>query len=48
MGERGEEGKNREAEWRVVNKGRKRRERVNEEIKMEWDEYFRGLLGGVE
>ena len=33
--------------WKVVNRGRKRRGRVNEGIAMgEWDGYFRGLLGG--
>ena len=35
--------------WKVVNRERGRRRKVNERIKMEeWDEYFRGLLGGVE
>ena len=35
--------------WKVVNRGRKRKGRVNEGIAMgDWDEYFRGLLGGVE
>ena len=35
--------------WKVVNRERKRRKRVNEGIKMEaWEEHFKGLLGGVE
>src|SRR5436190_6995869 len=35
--------------WEVVRKERRKWKRVNEEIKMEeWDEYFRGLLGGVD
>ncbi|XP_024867350.1 uncharacterized protein LOC112451550, partial [Temnothorax curvispinosus] len=34
--------------WKVVNKERKRRRRVNEGISMqEWDGYFKELLGGV-
>ena len=29
--------------------GRKKKRRINERIEIrEWDEYFRGLLGGVE
>lgn len=33
----------------MVNKGRKRRSKVNEEIGMDkWREYFMRLLGGVE
>ena len=33
--------------WKVVNRERKRRRGVNEEIKIEeWDEYFRELLVG--
>lgn len=35
--------------WEVVNKERKGRKEVNREIGMEkWEEYFRGLLRGVE
>lgn len=35
--------------WKVVNRERKRRKRLNEGISMqEWDRYFRDLLGGVE
>ena len=35
--------------WKVVNWERKRRRRIEEGIKMEeWEEYFKGLLGGVE
>lgn len=35
--------------WEFVNRARKRRVRVNEEIKIqEWDEYFRGVLGGID
>ena len=35
--------------WRVVNSERGRRRRVEEGTKMEeWEDYFRGLLGGVE
>ena len=35
--------------WKVVNRGRKRRGRVEEGIRMEeWEDYFRGVLGGVE
>ena len=35
--------------WKVVNMGRKKKRRLNERIDIrEWDEYFRGLLGGVE
>ena len=35
--------------WKVVNRERGKKRRVNEKIKMEeWVEYFRGLLGGVE
>ncbi|XP_024871881.1 uncharacterized protein LOC112454616, partial [Temnothorax curvispinosus] len=34
--------------WKVVNRERKRRRRVNEGISMqEWDGYFKELLGGV-
>lgn len=34
--------------WRIVNKERIRRRKVNENIEMEkWDGYFRGLLRGV-
>lgn len=43
------EAKIEEQVWKVVNRERKRRRRLNERIKMEkGDEYFRGLLGGVE
>ena len=35
--------------WKIVNRDRRRRKRVEEGIKMEeWEEYFRGILGGVE
>ena len=35
--------------WRVVNKGRRRRERIGENITMEeWARYFSELMGGVE
>lgn len=35
--------------WAVVNKRRKRRERVGAEITMkEWTNYFMGIMGGVE
>lgn len=35
--------------WKAINRERKRRRKVNERIKMvEWDEHFKGLLGGVE
>jgi len=35
--------------WKIVNKERKSRKRVNEGIEMEeWEIYFKGLLGGVE
>ncbi|XP_076291061.1 uncharacterized protein LOC143214209 [Lasioglossum baleicum] len=35
--------------WNIVNRERKKRNRVYEGIKMEeWDEHFRGILGGVE
>jgi len=34
--------------WELVNKERKRRRRINEDIKMEeWKEYFMEQLGGV-
>ena len=34
--------------WKIVNRERKRRKRVNEEIAIVvWDNYFRGVLGGV-
>ncbi|KAL6416732.1 hypothetical protein ACFW04_013190 [Cataglyphis niger] len=33
--------------WELVNRGRRRRRKVNEDISMEeWDGYFRNLLGG--
>lgn len=33
--------------WKIVNRERKKRKRINEEIEIEeWDEYFRELLGG--
>jgi len=35
--------------WGIVNRERKRWKGINEDIKMEeWEEYFKGLLGGVE
>ena len=35
--------------WKIVNRDRRRGKRVEEGIKMEeWEEYFRGILGGVE
>ncbi|EZA50989.1 hypothetical protein X777_10537 [Ooceraea biroi] len=35
--------------WEVINKERRKKEELNKEIKMEeWDEYFMGMLGGVE
>lgn len=35
--------------WKIVNNERRGRKWVNEGIEMkEWDEYFKGLLGGVE
>ncbi|XP_011884026.1 PREDICTED: golgin subfamily A member 6-like protein 22, partial [Vollenhovia emeryi] len=35
--------------WRVVNKERKKRKKINTEIEMkQWEEYFKALLGGVE
>lgn len=35
--------------WELVNRERRSRKRINEEIKLEdWKEYFMGLLGGVE
>ena len=35
--------------WKIVNRDRRRRKRVEEGIKMEeWEEYFRGILGEVE
>lgn len=35
--------------WKVINRGRKWRRTVNEGIKtVEWDEHFKGVLGGVE
>ncbi|XP_070517906.1 golgin subfamily A member 6-like protein 25 [Cardiocondyla obscurior] len=35
--------------WKTVNKGRKKRKKIEEKIKIEeWDEYFREMLGGVE
>ncbi|KAL6430574.1 hypothetical protein ACFW04_006875 [Cataglyphis niger] len=35
--------------WELVNRGRRRRRKVNEDISMEeWDGYFRNLLGGGE
>ncbi|KAL6417803.1 hypothetical protein ACFW04_012524 [Cataglyphis niger] len=35
--------------WELVNRGRRKRRKVNEDISMEeWDGYFRNLLGGVE
>ena len=48
--ERELEGVRTEAQvWKVVNRERGGRSRVNERIKIEeWNEYFRGLLGGVE
>lgn len=33
--------------WKIVNRERKRRKRINEGIEVEeWDGYFKGLLGG--
>lgn len=44
-----EEAKQEGQIWEIVNKERKRRKEVNREIGMEeWEELFRGLLGGVE
>lgn len=44
-----EEAKQEGQIWEIVNKERKRRKEVNREIGMEeWEEHFRGLLGGVE
>ena len=35
--------------WKVLNRERKRRKTVDERIKMvEWEEHFKGMLGGVE
>ncbi|XP_076301689.1 uncharacterized protein LOC143219703 [Lasioglossum baleicum] len=35
--------------WKVVNRERRRRSRIDERIRMEeWEQYFRDLLGGVE
>lgn len=35
--------------WEIVNRERRRRKVINEEIQMgEWKEHFMGLLGGVE
>lgn len=35
--------------WKIINRERKNKKRVNEGIEMkEWDGFFRGLLGGVE
>jgi len=35
--------------WELVNRERKRRKRINEEIRMEeWKEYFMRLVGSVE
>lgn len=44
-----EEAKQEGQIWEIVNKERKRRKEMNREIGMEeWEEHFRGLLGGVE
>jgi len=44
-----EEIRSEEMIWKVVNKERKRRTRINEGIEMgEWREYFKGMMGGVE
>lgn len=35
--------------WKIINRERKSRKRINEEIDLkEWEIYFKGLLGGVE
>ena len=35
--------------WKIVNRERKRRKRVNQDIDMvKWEKYFMELLGGVE
>lgn len=44
----GREAKTEEHVWRVVNRGRKVKKRVNNEISMEqWKDHFKGLVGGV-
>jgi len=44
-----EEIRSEEMVWKVVNKERKRRKRINEGIEMgEWKEYFKRMMGGVE
>ncbi|XP_011881271.1 PREDICTED: uncharacterized protein LOC105569421 [Vollenhovia emeryi] len=44
-----EEAHTEEMVWRVVNKERKKRKKINTEIEMkQWEEYFKALLGGVE
>ncbi|XP_070530007.1 golgin subfamily A member 6-like protein 22 [Cardiocondyla obscurior] len=44
-----EQAKTEEEVWKIVNKGRKGRREVDEKIEIrEWEEYFRGVLGGVE
>lgn len=41
------EAKGEKEVWEIINRGRKKRNRINEEIGMkEWEEYFRTLLGG--
>ncbi|XP_011858234.1 PREDICTED: golgin subfamily A member 6-like protein 22, partial [Vollenhovia emeryi] len=46
---RAKEAKTQKQVWEIINKERKRGIEVNEEIEMkEWDNYFRGLLGGRE
>jgi len=43
------EAKTQEQVWKVINRERKRRVRINEQIKMEeWEEYFRTMLSGLE
>lgn len=35
--------------WRVINRERRKRRRINGEIRMEeWEEYFKSVLGGTE
>lgn len=43
------EARTEEQIWKIVNGERNKRKKVSEGIRMkEWDQYFRGLLGGVE
>lgn len=43
------EAKTEEQVWKIVNRERKRKKWMNEGIEMaKWDEYFKGLLRGVE